>query len=113
MKLYKFKYIDYEDCEEISSFELYHNENFTEKQLKDMQDEILEKILENQKIIKKKIKESNEGYNEFLYSIEYGIATKIKEILIKEYGFVECNYNGVLYTDTIDWYEKYIMLEEI
>lgn len=108
MNLYKF---EYEAWDEYYCFELCHNEKFSEEQLIEMQNKILEQILENQKLTKKKINEFNEGYNELLYC-EAGIIRKIKDSLIKQYGFVEMKYDNILPTDIGNWYKKYITLEE-
>lgn len=105
---YKFEYRLYN---EYHSFELYSNEKYLKEELQKIQDKILKQILLEQKATFKKIKEDDTGFEDWLYS-ESDIVERIKDILIKQYNFIEVNYNNILYTSMEDWYEKYIQLKE-
>lgn len=108
MSLYKFEYSAWE---EYHCFELYSNEKYSKEELQKMQDKILEQILKEQKTTFEKIKEENIGFEDWLFG-EADIVNRIKDIFIKQYGFIEINYNNILYTSMEGWYKKYIQLKE-
>lgn len=106
---YKFYYSTWDDH---ASFELYSDEKYSKEELQEMQDNILKQILKEQKVNFEKIEKFNEGYGNFLY-FEGDIIKRIKDILIKQYDFIEINYDNILYTNMDDWYKKYIELKEL
>lgn len=103
MYIYKFEYSTWN---EHHSFSLYSNEKYSKEELQEIQNNILKQILKEQKASFEKTEKFNEGYD-FLY-FEGDIVKRIKDILIKQYDFIEINYDNILYTNIDDWYEKYI-----
>lgn len=106
--LYKFVYSTWD---EYYSFELYSNEKYSKEELQKIQDNIFKQILKEQKANFEKTEKFNEGYGNFLY-FEGDIVKRIKDILIKQYDFIEINYDNILYTNMDDWYKKYIELKD-